>query len=90
MSTAISGVCCNCGYSGEEETLCTGNPEEGHCDHWWDGPSIKCSLCGHAGHLGEGSCNTFIVTGQDAAGGVEGINCPCKGEHEPGRPYAGT
>jgi hypothetical protein len=30
------GVCCSCGYSGEEETECQAREDKTHCVHWWD------------------------------------------------------
>jgi hypothetical protein len=36
----VSGVCCACGYTGDEETPCpTRDDGHSHCDHWWDGPN---------------------------------------------------
>lgn len=35
--TPISGRCCYCGYSGEEETKCKKSPDGVHCEDWWDG-----------------------------------------------------
>ena len=32
----LPGRCCSCGYSGEEETECTGRDDKTHCDHWWE------------------------------------------------------
>ena len=38
------GVCCTCGYEGDEETPCPKrntakyNFDQIHCVHWWDGP----------------------------------------------------
>ena len=32
-----SGVCCSCGYSGEEETECPKREDKTHCEHWWEG-----------------------------------------------------
>lgn len=34
----IPGTCCQCGYSGTEETPCP-ERDDGHCDHWLDGAS---------------------------------------------------
>jgi len=34
----INGVCCSCGYAGEDETLCLSREDRTHCVHWWDGP----------------------------------------------------
>lgn len=31
------GVCCSCGYDGEEETDCPKREDDTHCEHWWDG-----------------------------------------------------
>lgn len=28
------GVCCDCGYSGEERIPCTNREEGVHCEHW--------------------------------------------------------
>jgi hypothetical protein len=39
MDTDVSGKCCACGYSGEEETPCHHSPDGNHCEHWWDGPT---------------------------------------------------
>ncbi len=33
------GVCCACGYDGEEETPCPKREDGTHCEHWWDGPA---------------------------------------------------
>ena len=33
-----NGVCCRCGYSGEEETDCPARGDHTHCVHWWEGP----------------------------------------------------
>lgn len=33
----IEGICCYCGYAGEEETACDVSPDKTHCVHWWDG-----------------------------------------------------
>jgi hypothetical protein len=35
---AKNGVCCSCGFSGEEETECSVRPDRTHCVHWWEGP----------------------------------------------------
>ena len=34
---AKPGVCCACGFSGEEETACLRRPDRQHCQHWWEG-----------------------------------------------------
>ena len=34
----VNGVCCGCGYDGEDETPCVGRSDGTHCVHWWDGP----------------------------------------------------
>lgn len=31
------GVCCDCGYDGQEETPCPKRDDRTHCVHWWDG-----------------------------------------------------
>lgn len=36
---AVDGVCCGCGYSGEEETPCETRDDHLHCVHWYEGPS---------------------------------------------------
>lgn len=33
-----NGVCCFCGFNGEEETECPDSMDKTHCEHWWDGP----------------------------------------------------
>ena len=33
-----NGVCCNCGFSGEEETVCPAREDKTHCVHWFEGP----------------------------------------------------
>ena len=38
IPTPINGICCSCGYSGEEETKCPDREDQTHCYHWWDGP----------------------------------------------------
>jgi hypothetical protein len=32
-----AGVCCACGFTGEEETVCYRRADQQHCVHWWDG-----------------------------------------------------
>ena len=34
------GVCCSCGYAGEEETPCLAREDGVHCVHWYDGPEF--------------------------------------------------
>ena len=36
------GMCCGCGYSGEEETACAEREDGVHCVHWWDGDGSEC------------------------------------------------
>jgi hypothetical protein len=37
-----SGVCCSCGYSGEDESPCPKREDGTHCNCWWDGePETK-------------------------------------------------
>jgi hypothetical protein len=38
MREPIDGVCCGCGYCGEEETPCPKRDDGVHCWHWYDGP----------------------------------------------------
>lgn len=33
-----NGVCCFCGFSGDEEAVCPDSSDKNHCDHWFDGP----------------------------------------------------
>lgn len=35
----VGGVCCSCGFSGDEETDCPARDDAIHCEHWWDGPA---------------------------------------------------
>lgn len=32
------GTCCDCGYSGDDETPCEKREDGTHCEHWWEGP----------------------------------------------------
>lgn len=36
LTEGSDGVCCACGYTGEEETPCKIHPSGDHCIHWWD------------------------------------------------------
>jgi hypothetical protein len=36
----VSGTCCSCGYSGEDETTCPHRSDVLHCEHWYDGPDV--------------------------------------------------
>lgn len=31
-----NGVCCACGYDGDEETPCPNRDDATHCVHWWE------------------------------------------------------
>jgi len=35
--SGVDGVCCACGYHGQEETPCPAREDGIHCEHWWDG-----------------------------------------------------
>jgi hypothetical protein len=37
-SDPVNGVCCSCGFAGDEETDCPSRDDLIHCEHWWDGP----------------------------------------------------
>jgi hypothetical protein len=41
-ASAQDGVCCGCGYAGEEEMPCAGREDGTHCVHWWDGDGTVC------------------------------------------------
>jgi hypothetical protein len=34
----VNGICCTCGFSGEEEALCPSWADGTHCRHWYNGP----------------------------------------------------
>jgi hypothetical protein len=34
--TPKDGVCCSCGYSGNEQTKCQKREDRTHCVHWWE------------------------------------------------------
>lgn len=38
---AKDGVCCSCGYEGQDETPCPAREDKIHCEHWWDGGEVK-------------------------------------------------
>lgn len=38
---ARDGVCCSCGYDGDEDTPCLNRTDRVHCVHWWDGPTTE-------------------------------------------------
>jgi len=40
-SHGVTGVCCNCGYHGQEETPCPEREDGTHCEHWWDGEAAS-------------------------------------------------
>jgi hypothetical protein len=33
-----NGICCLCGFSGEEECECPDSSDKIHCEHWFEGP----------------------------------------------------
>jgi len=38
FADACNGVCCSCGFSGEEEVVCPVRTDGVHCVHWYEGP----------------------------------------------------
>jgi len=45
----INGVCCSCGFGGEEETECPARKDHTHCVHWWEGPDGDDPGCSEKG-----------------------------------------
>ena len=35
----VNGVCCACGYTGNEEITCPVRDPDSCCDCWWEGPT---------------------------------------------------
>ncbi len=38
VSKPVNGVCCACGFAGDEETDCLKTDNSTHCDHWFEAP----------------------------------------------------